>query len=226
MKVVITPPPMPDNQQLLGIYSYLYQMSQTLNTALNTLSTDNFDQVSATAIKTATNGIQEANKANTDKYNTLKSLIIKTADIVEAEMNVLRTELYSNYVAQSEFGEYKESVKNDITASAEGIMQEFTATYEIIAGLEEYQKNLSGYIKTGILEDGVLGVEIMQDNGFKARFAANKLSFYQGAQEVAYISNNQLYITNATVTGYLRIGNFMIDTSDGGFALRYVGGAQ
>lgn len=220
MKVVITPPQIPNDKQLLAVYSYLYQMSQQLNTALNSLSADNFEHNTAGAIKNAAAGVSAAN--NTDKRE-LKALIVKTADIVRAEMDILRTELRTNYVAQSEFGEYKEKVTQQITATADAIVQEFNATYEIVSELEDYQKELSGYIKTGILEDGVIGVEISQDGDFKARFAANKLSFYQGQTEVAYISNNRLYITNATIKGTLDLGAFQIDTSNG-FAIRYIGG--
>lgn len=56
MKVVITPPQIPNDKQLLAVYSYLYQMSQQLNTALNSLSADNFEQNTAGVIKKRRSG--------------------------------------------------------------------------------------------------------------------------------------------------------------------------
>ena len=66
----------------------------------------------------------------------------------------------------------------------------------------------------------VNGVEVF--NKF-ARFTADRLSFYdQSGEEVAYISDFKLYITNAEVTGTLKLGGFLIDTSKG-FTLKWAG---
>lgn len=57
-----------------------------------------------------------------------------------------------------------------------------------------------------------------------ARFVANRLSFYDEAEnEVAYISNEKLYITNAEVTNALYLGGYRIDASQGGWAFRWIG---
>ena len=83
-------------------------------------------------------------------------------------------------------------------------------------------------IKSGLLyydgEIPVYGLEIGQENtinGVKvfnqfARFCAGKLSFYdQNGTEVAYISDYKLYITHAEVTGTLKLGGYLVDTSNG-----------
>lgn len=46
------------------------------------------------------------------------------------------------------------------------------------------------------------------EEDFKVVISNEKIRFLQNGDEVAYISNNQLYITNANVTTILRIGNF------------------
>ena len=96
------------------------------------------------------------------------------------------------------------------------------------------------HIKTGIIdtrvdEDGnefpVIGIEIGQidtANGNEvlrrfARFTSGKLSFYdQNNIEIAYISNYKLYITNAEITGTLKLGGFIVDTS-GGLRIKWAG---
>lgn len=70
-----------------------------------------------------------------------------------------------------------------------------------VYGLEIGQKNI------------VNGVEVF--NKF-ARFSAGRLSFYdQNGTEVAYISDYKLYITHAEVTGTLKLGGYLVDTSKG-----------
>ena len=83
-------------------------------------------------------------------------------------------------------------------------------------------------IKSGLLyydgEIPIYGLEIGQENtinGVKvfnqfARFCAGKLSFYDNnGTEVAYISDYKLYITHAEVTGTLKLGGYLVDTSNG-----------
>lgn len=53
-----------------------------------------------------------------------------------------------------------------------------------------------------------------------------KLSFYQGTDEVAYFSNNKLYVTDAEILDRLQLGNFaFIPRSNGNLSFRYLGGA-
>lgn len=220
MKIVIQPPKMPKDKQLLEMYSYLYQMSQQLNIALNSLSAENIKQSPASSNNNAAAGTKDA---TADKYNHLKSLIIKTAKDVDDGMETIRNELKGEYVAQSEFGIYKESVNQTISENAAYTKKEFEAVYEITSELGNYQSELSGYIKTGIVEDGIIGVEISQGSGEKVRLAAGELSFWQGGVKGAVMTNNRFYIDNLTVNNNAQFGNFMIDTSDGGFAIRYIG---
>lgn len=80
------------------------------------------------------------------------------------------------------------------------------------------------------MEDGVYGIEIgRSDSNVKARFTNDKLSFYQGVAEVAYISGSALYITNAEIIDYLKIGNsndgyFLFDTTRNGLEVRWIDG--
>lgn len=87
---------------------------------------------------------------------------------------------------------------------------------------------VNAHIKSGLLyydgEIPVYGLEVGQKNTINgvetfnkfARFCAGRLSFYdQYGTEVAYISDRKLYITHAEVTGTLRLGGYLIDTSNG-----------
>lgn len=68
--------------------------------------------------------------------------------------------------------------------------------------------------------DGVL--ELGQNtNQLKVQLSNEKLSFFDGSKEVAYVSNNKLYITDAEVLGSLKIINFgFFPRSNGSLSFR------
>ena len=98
-------------------------------------------------------------------------------------------------------------------------------------GISEIVSSLDVYIRRGELEDGVFGVEIgRSDSTVKARFTNDKLSFFQGIVEVAYVSGSTLYITNAQILDYMKIGNpsdgyFLFDTTDNGLEVHWINGS-
>ena len=67
------------------------------------------------------------------------------------------------------------------------------------------------------------GETVVEQNDFRATFTASKLSFWQDASEVAYVSNNRLYITNITVLEGMSIGEWEI-SSENGLVIRWMGG--
>jgi hypothetical protein len=67
------------------------------------------------------------------------------------------------------------------------------------------------------------------DSNIKARFTNDRLSFFQGIVEVAYISGSNLYITNAEFLDSFKIGNsvngwFVFDTTANGLEVRWIDG--
>ena len=68
------------------------------------------------------------------------------------------------------------------------------------------------------------GEQIVEQNNFRAVFTATRLSFWQDATEVAYVSNNRLYITNITVLGGIAIGAWSVEAAESGLTFRWIGG--
>jgi hypothetical protein len=107
---------------------------------------------------------------------------------------------------------------------------------EAIKVLNEVVTTVTGTIKSGEIdkdENGlpIYGVEVGQKNVINgvetfnkyARFTAGRLSFYdQNGVEVAYISDYKLHITHAEVTGTLKPGGYLVDTTNG-IAFKWVG---
>ena len=110
---------------------------------------------------------------------------------------------------------------------------------ELLEG--SYRLDTEGYIRTGIVYyDGpspVYGVavgqnltttqidgrQVVEQNNFRAVFTAQKLSFWQDSTEIAYVSNNRLYITNITVLDSITVGPWRMD-SGSGLAFKWIGG--
>lgn len=296
------------------IKNYLYELNDTLSVALSNVDLNNF----STSIKNEIQVISETHseltkikKEELEKFNKLKNQIITTADkifeeytsAIEKSEEEILLNVRGEYVANSEFGEYKNEVESSITENSNSInlnstnLEAVTSDFEnfkkenkselsvtadaiisqvenIFASkseLQEFQENISSqvtqtsknitesyktelsalgddistlggsvneliysldaYIKRGELEEGVFGIEIgRSDSNIKARFTNDKLSFYQGATEVAYISKNNLYILRAEITDYLKIGNstvgyFIFDTTENGLEVRWSNGS-
>ena len=64
--------------------------------------------------------------------------------------------------------------------------------------------------------------KVVEQKGFRAIYAADELSFWQDEKKVAYMSNNQLYITDVTALSGLRVGSWSVsDTVAHGLVIRW-----
>jgi hypothetical protein len=141
------------------------------------------------------------------------------------------------FVSKDELsGESLESfVVSKSTQTASGILEEYSAHIAGLSGgidgvqgdLTEFRSGVDAYIRRGELQTGVYGIEIgRSDSHIKTRFLSDRVSFIQGEAEVAYISDNNLYILRAEVLDYLRVGNsndgyFTFDVSQNGLEVRW-----
>lgn len=223
--------------QLRQLRSYLYQLTEQLNLAMQSVDEEMSKQ--KTTISSAAESA-ESPDGKLKTFNSVKALIIKSADIINAYTDEITRQLDGQYVSQSEFGTYTETTSQQIAENSTSIVQLFQNLQTIsdtVDSIEETSILANAYIKTGLLyyaDDGapIYGLEIGQTNTIDgaetfdkfARFAANRLSFYDNNDvEVAYISDYRLVITNSEIKGSLTLGKFKIDTANG-LAIKWVGG--
>ena len=115
-------------------------------------------------------------QAASDIYSTVDSKIAE-AKLTEAEFTVM-------------FGD---TVESGINSSINQVQQ----------NLDKYKTDVSVYMRYD--SSGTLTLGNQADN-FQTRITNQKMSFVEGNTEVAYISNNSMFITNARVTDTLSIG--------------------
>ena len=120
-----------EKEQLTQIKSYLYQLAQQLQWGLNTIETSSVSRqvINQTSQKVIVQTKEEDAEAT---FSSLKALIIKSADIVDAYYDEISTRLEGMYVAQSDFGIFKEQTSQEIEQTSTYTDQKFTNVQEII----------------------------------------------------------------------------------------------
>lgn len=225
--------------QLEQVKSYLYQLAEQLNWALETVEKQAEGAVERAVVAAGTAEV----KAPESTFNSIKSLIIKSADIVNAYYEEINKKLVGEYVAESDFGTYKEETSQTITANSGSIDQLFKNVQTITTDIGKITETMvtNAYIRSGELyydEDGVpiIGLEVgqrVEDNGEDkfnqfARFTASGMTFYDSnGNEAAYITDRKLYIRYAEILFSFIIGGFE-DTvlSDYSVVTRWIGGGS
>lgn len=224
-------------EQLSQIRSYLYQFIPQLQWALSQLDAS---KESSYVVRAETKTTEKNESFNTEvAFSALKPLIIKSADIVQAYYEEISSRIEGAYAAESDFGTFVEKTEQEIVQSSTDIEQIFSDMQGILTDIENLNFTLAevnAHVRSGLIyydDEGipVYGLEIGQRNTVDgeevfnkyARFTSDRLSFYdQNDTEVAYISDYKLYITNAEVTGTLKLGGFLIDTAKG-LTIKWVG---
>lgn len=188
-------------QQLNGLYSYLYQLVETLNVSLNKDTSDK-----KVLYKAGGGSADSTSSAVPDsivqEYQQVKALIIKTATEVTSNIRKIVTEMTQEYRAQSEFGTYEEYLNNKITQGADGFLFEWDAKNQIsttVANFDDYLAESNVYLRLGIVihnddgtvESGIIvgkdfqrvtvdGKEYITSGAMFAMLTAEKISFWQG----------------------------------------------
>lgn len=178
--------------------------------------------------------------------------VVRVKESIEGaleELGRLETKLSKEYVASSQFGEYLEKINANITLDSEALSQYYDFVAQLKANVEkvstafeEYRIDTEGYIRTGIVDydeygspvfgmavgrnlvvTEVDGETVVEKKNFRALYTDNRLSFWQDAVEVAYMSNRQLYITKVVALDSLQVGKWLVETKNG-FTVKWIGG--
>lgn len=135
------------------------------------------------------------------------------------------------YDAQEQLGNIESALGNkadqetvlrlstELTQTAQGITAVINRVETVESENAEVGEILAAYQLTFRMDAD--GVTIGKSNsGFDVRIDNEKLSFRENGQEIAYVSNNQLFITAAEITQSLTIGNYRFSRmEDGSLAL-------
>lgn len=154
-------------------------------------------------------------KTQLGNFGQLKALIIKTADYAAANSESFKTQLSGNYVAVSDFGKYWQKATMTVNGNEFGIRQ----LYDYAAGINnDFAVNSQQYVKTGLLyyngavpvygvgvgniettvtKDGETVVD--QTKNELVTVTPGRVSFWQGGNEIAYLSAKKLHFPSGTL---------------------------
>jgi hypothetical protein len=232
------------------LYNYLYQLAEYLS--LQTWAKEETPQTGKTAVRKSEEESALGSQYDAIKSLIVKTAdTIRVKESISGllkSVETLNTVLSRDYVAISDFGTYLEQLNAQISIDPEAIEQYYRFVSELKANVDaitadfaNYKVETEGYIRTGIVDynNGVPvfgvavgqnlttvevdGESVVEQKNFRATYTANKLSFWQDAVEVAYVSNNKLYITNITALGKVTIGKWDVDPA-AGLAFKWIGG--
>ena len=213
------------DQKIKKIEKYLNELNDQLHIVLNNLELDNFTLQTQNAINISEETKNLIENDLEASIEAIKNRIIKTADEInstlESEISVMSGQV--EYIS-GQFGTltddyFKERVENALNT---------TDTYTTIRNLNGYITTSQSYIKTGNIsadigstEDKVgivIGDAITGDNqssNMKVVIVGDRMSFYEGTNEVAYISGKELVINKVKIQQYIYFGSYRIDVIDG-----------
>lgn len=202
-----------------------YASSFTLGNSTKLLSDALFDydkdiksiRDSASVIKT------EIKNGNTD----LHSYVDSRASSLEQTASKIKAEVEETILDVTNNGEFATMVKNILQMDKNGTAMIFETIKQSIETVDgKQQSNYGNILKYIRFVDGniILGQE---GNEMTLTISNNRMAFKQNGVEVAYMSDNKLYIGNAEVKsgGVFQIGNFaFVPRSDGSLSFLKVGG--
>lgn len=144
--------------------------------------------------------------------------------IVDSGVTTLRSEVSNNYAAKDTVT----SLSSRVDQTVNGIEASITRTQQDIGGLENSTTAKFNEISTYLryyLDNNNRGVVELGDanNPIHLEARADRVAFVQNGIDVAYFSNNKLYVTEAEFLGGLRLGNYeWVVRSNGHLTLRMV----
>ena len=147
------------------------------------------------------------------EIDEIRQEVINNTSLIEQTDTQIRLDVASEYVSTGTFDEFRETTETQFTVQADGIEAKFSEMVLLVENVEgETQaqfRELASYIRGYQNEDGQPVLELgAVTSDIILKQTNDRIQFIQGGMEVAYISNNTLYITDGHFINSLRVGDF------------------
>ncbi len=182
-------PPITSETSIDKLRSYLMQMTDQLEYALNNLETSNFTETSRKEI--ANTSTEIAQQTTDSSAEVLKAFIQKTAEVIESQMDSMEQTFHGQYTAlSSQFGKYREETDNRIEANATAITQNYTDVQTLIG---ETNDNLSA-TQSQVDAQGAIITETSKWETTTKGYIKSGLLYYEGLTPIYGIAIGQITI--------------------------------
>ena len=145
---------------------------------------------------------------NSGSITDIANETIEKSSAFEQQSSAIMSQVSELYTKSTDFETYKSNVATQFVQTNEDFTYQFSNLTELINNLDsssaEQFNNIIRYIR---FSDGniILG-EV--NNSLMLKIANDKISFLQNGIEVAYMTDNKLYITDGEFLNSLQLGNF------------------
>ncbi len=237
-----------ESGQLVQIRSYLHQLVEQLNFALGNIDFGQSQNTSGVGLTNVSSSVigsaNSVSNQDTSRFNSIKSLIIKNAEIVDAFYQEISDRLRGSYVAQSEFGTYKQETEAAFKKSSLGLEMVLSEDQDIESAEYTTLRKSNAWLKIGKVDEingwplygmevGQYGTEINEDGMYteqcSARYTTAGVELYGDNSDVPVvkISGSTLEIGNITINMSLKFGGYLNEIdSNGGVVGKWLGGIK
>lgn len=147
------------------------------------------------------------------QLDEIRQEVNNNTSLIEQTDTQIRLDVASEYVSTGTFDEFRETTETQFTVQADGIEAKFSEMVLMVENVEgETQaqfRELASYIRGYQNEEGQPVLELGSvTSDIILRQTNDRIQFVQNGSEVAYVSNNTLYITDGHFLNSLRVGQF------------------
>ena len=182
-------PPITSETSIDKLRSYLMQMTEQLEYALNNLETSNFTE--NTKKELSKNSTTIAQETADSSAEVIKALIVKTAEVIESKVDSVEQTLHGEITAQSaQFGTYREETDNRIEANANAITANYTNVQTMISATNDNLAITQGVVNT----HGDVQAETSKWEAITKAYIKTGLLYYDGLDPIYGIAIGQIKI--------------------------------
>ena len=148
-----------------------------------------------------------------EELEEIRKEVVNNTSLIEQTDTQIRLDVANEYVSTGTFDEFRETTETQFTVQADGIEAKFSEMVLLVENVEgETQaqfRELASYIRGYQNEEGQPVLELGSvTSDIILKQTNDRIQFIQNGTEVAYVSNNTLYITDGHFLNSLRIGQF------------------
>jgi len=166
----------------------------------------------------------ESDYVTNQTINEVRNSVTNMSSNIQQEADQIRVEVSETYTSKGELDEYKNQISTQFTQTS----TDYTFLFH---QLEQFINTLDGETQTQFSEITkyirfVNGNIVLGEVGNQITLVIqnDRISFLQNGAEVAYFSNNRLYVFDGQFINTLRLGNFsFIPRSNGSLDFKKVG---
>ena len=145
---------------------------------------------------------------NSGSVTDIANETIEKSSAFEQQSSAIMSQVSELYTKSTDFETYKSNVATQFIQTSEDFTYQFSNLTELINNLDsnsaEQFNNIIRYIR--FIDGNIILGEI--NNSLMLKISNNKISFLQNGIEVAYMTDNKLYITDGEFLNSLQLGNF------------------